>query len=374
MRVTAPRISRVADGIVRVDLEVGDFPLWYEVPDSLALTGGGEFMVAAGLLPAMARGESLELPEGWGIDPVFRANVAKVQHVMLGWQQKLGLRLSRVEVVAAERPVAAAANPGVMSFFSGGVDGSYTALMNRERIGTLVLLRGIDMQLDNHELWEQARAAAARLAGHWNIPLVTVSTNIRFLGYHFGFKWSKQFQGAGLASVAHLVQHAETLIAASHAIDELALGGSHPLLDPLWSSGSVALVHDGAVPRTDKLKALAEEPVVLEVLRVCWHDSGFNCCRCEKCVRTMLTLRLLRKPAPTFPQPLDLGLLDLLRTDRGGRRDYLDELDRLERECGDPEVRARLDRVLRSELLRQGLKSIDAAFGGPIARLRSGRR
>lgn len=370
MKVSAVRLTSLANGARRIDLRVGDFDLWYEVPPELPLSDGGEFAVCVGLLPAMARGETLVLPPSLPIDDTFRHNIDRVQAKLLEWQDALGLRIHRVDIDAARRTVPAPVHEGALSFFSGGVDGSYTALTNRDRIGALILLRGIDMQLNNEELWVAALASGQRLAAHWGIPFAAVATNVRFLGYHYGFKWSRQFQGAGLTSVAHLTPFSEALIAASHDLEEMPVGASHPDLDPLWSSSTVQMVHDGAVRRTDKLRALVKEPAVLEVLRVCWHDSGYNCCRCEKCVRTMVALRLLKAPMPTFPEPLDLSRLSALRTDQGGRIDYLRELDDLERELPDPEIRRALDKLLRVERRQERLRRLDAATGGVLGRLK----
>lgn len=370
MKISSPKVATLTNGTRRIELQVGDFDLWYEVPEELPLSIGGEFAVCAGLLPAMARGETLILPESLPIDEQFRQNIERVQDKMLGWQHVLGMRLRRVRVDAAGRCEPVSVREGTLSFFSGGVDGSYTALLNRDRIASLVLVRGIDMQLTNDRLWRAASAAGRRIAAHWGLPFATVETNVRFLGYHHGLKWSRQFQGGGLTSVAHLTPFRETLIAASHAMEDMPPGASHPEVDPLWSSSSVSIIHDGAVRRTEKLRVLARSPGVMDVLRVCWHDEGYNCCRCEKCIRTMVALRLLGASAPTFPEPLDLERLVTLRTDQGGRIDYLLELVDLEREFPDPEIRAALHKVLRSERRHERLRRFDAATGGVLNRIK----
>jgi hypothetical protein len=128
------------------------------------------------------------------------------------------------------------------------------------------------------------------------------------------------------------------------------------------------VVHEGAIERTRKLAALVRDPVALEVLRVCWHDAGFNCGKCEKCVRTRVALRLLGAPAPTFPGKLDLADLDALRVERGGRLDYLMELLTLEREHPDPAIRRRLEALIRSYHLRAAAKLLNTALGNPLGR------
>lgn len=370
MQISAPRSTETATGARRIEARIGDFDLWYEVPPELPVSSGGEFLACAGLLPAMLRNEPLVLPAAWPLEPEFRDNLDLVQAELLAHQQELGARLHRVQVEAAVRDSHQEVQPGALAFFSGGVDGCYTALTNRDRVSLLMLLRGIDMQLENEELWRAAEASGRVVAASWGLPFVTLATNIRFLGYHHGLKWSRTFQGAGLASIAHLVPHQQVLIAASHAIDRMTGFASNPDLDKLWSSSCTRFEHDGAVRRTTKIAALANDALVLERLRVCWHDSGYNCCRCEKCLRTMIALRLLGAPMPSFPEPLNLGLVGALGTDQGTRIDYIEELDDLEREHPDPEIRRALDGLLAAERRRSRLRKLDSMSGGLLSGIR----
>ncbi len=370
MLIGKPTIERSNESTTRVETQVADFKLWYEVPDGLPMSDGGEFLACAALLPAMHLGETLELPADWPIDPVFRDNLELAQQHILRGQDRLGTRFSRIRIEAATRDTPPATAPGALAFFSGGVDGSYTAFTNRERISMLLLLRGIDMQLENEELWQAAVDGGRAVADSWGLPLLTLSTNVRFLGYHHGLKWSRTFQGAGLASVAHLVPHQEVLIAASHSLDRMMGYASSPEMDRLWSSSASSFEHDGAVPRTIKIAALAGERVVLERLRVCWHDQGYNCCRCEKCIRTMIALRLLGAPMPSFAEKLDLGLVGVMGSDQGGSIDYIEELDALEREHPDPEVRRALDKLLAAERRRTRLRRLDRMTGGMLSAIR----
>lgn len=370
MLIGKPTIERSNESTTRVETQVADFKLWYEVPDGLPMSDGGEFLACAALLPAMHLGETLELPADWPIDPVFRDNLELAQEHILRGQDRLGARFSRIRIEAATRDTPPATAPGALAFFSGGVDGSYTAFTNRERISMLLLLRGIDMQLENEELWQAAVDGGRAVADSWGLPLLTLSTNVRFLGYHHELKWSRTFQGAGLASVAHLVPHQEVLIAASHSLDRMMGYASSPELDRLWSSSASSFEHDGAVPRTIKIAALAGERVVLERLRVCWHDQGYNCCRCEKCIRTMIALRLLGAPMPSFAEKLDLGLVGVMGSDQGGSIDYIEELDALEREHPDPEVRRALDKLLAAERRRTRLRRLDRMTGGMLSAIR----
>ena len=136
------------------------------------------------------------------------------------------------------------------------------------------------------------RSAAAEL----DLPLVVVSTDLR--------TFSDRFAGAGitttelrLAGIATArVALREDVRARDHDLRTPRTTGSHPLLDPLWSSEDVELVHDGCeATRLDKLSLVASEAAARHWLRVCWEnrDGGYNCGRCEKCLRTMVAMDAL---------------------------------------------------------------------------------
>jgi hypothetical protein len=137
-----------------------------------------------------------------------------------------------------------------------------------------------------------------------------VTTNVRELSDPL-VPWDA-YHGSALASVGlALAGRVRTLIVpASLTFANLVPWGSHPLLDPLWSTEEVDIVHDGCeATRLDKLAAIGNDPAARRWLRVCWEVRGgaYNCGHCEKCLRTMVALRALGllDAFTTFP-PLDL--------------------------------------------------------------------
>ena len=88
-------------------------------------------------------------------------------------------------------------------------------------------------------------------------------------------------------------------ISSSHDIPNLVPHGSHPLLDPLYSSIDLRIRHEGiSLSRFDKIKLISDWDTALQYLRVCNVRKGLqpnrmNCCKCEKCVRTMILLLVL---------------------------------------------------------------------------------
>ena len=88
-------------------------------------------------------------------------------------------------------------------------------------------------------------------------------------------------------------------IASSLDIPHLRPHGSHPLLDPNYSSSDLRIRHDGiALSRLEKTRIVAGLDVALRHLRVCniykrYQLGKLNCGKCRKCVQTMLTLLAL---------------------------------------------------------------------------------
>lgn len=82
------------------------------------------------------------------------------------------------------------------------------------------------------------------------------------------------------------------------------------MLDPLWSSELTEIEHDGCeATRVDKAAYVSGYELPMDWLRVCHKnpDSVYNCGRCEKCLRTMITLRIVGalERCKTFPNDLD---------------------------------------------------------------------
>jgi len=135
---------------------------------------------------------------------------------------------------------------------------------------------------------------------------VEVETNLRaFSNQHVHWEL---FHGAALGSVALLLQKTfrRIYVPSTLSYRQLIPWGSHPLVDPLWSTESIELVHDGAeASRFQKMERIASSDAALRWLRVCWRspDDGYNCGRCTKCMRTMAELEGLGvlSRSKTFP-------------------------------------------------------------------------
>jgi hypothetical protein len=275
--------------------------------------------LAAALLPAMATAARLRSQET--ISAALAAAVEKVQTVLAAWYPQL-------THVAVDAPIGQGTTTrhgdGVAAFFSGGVDSYYTALRHRGELDALVFLHGFDLRLERTDVRSRCSRLARAAAEALGLPLVEVETNLRsFSRSHLG--WGT-YHGSALASVALFLagRFSRVYVPGSLSYDSHFPHGSHPLLDPLWTTAEVELVYDGfEANRYEKTALVARSSDALRFLRVCNRGhrapgSGVNCGRCEKCLRTMVALRALGalEACRTFPPRLDLDLIPKVLADR----------------------------------------------------------
>jgi hypothetical protein len=179
--------------------------------------------------------------------------------------------------------------------FSAGVDAFYTLLRSKTPVRHLIYIHGFDIALDDTARMQAFEPRLRRVAAETGTKLTILRTNLRQFPEFCGPRWEHTHGGA-LAAVGHLMrdQIDRFLISSSYPFRDSHPWGSHFDLDPLWSSTQLEVVHFGATHfRSEKLKELAEEPLVQANLHVCWEhrsSSQLNCSRCEKCLRTMLAL------------------------------------------------------------------------------------
>jgi hypothetical protein len=202
--------------------------------------------------------------------------------------------------------------------FTGGVDSFYTALTHQREVDGLVFIHGADIALDRRDLRRRTAERLHEAARALGLELIEVWTDAKPFTRSFG-PWS-QHSGAAFASVGLvLADHIRRLyIPASLSRGDAYPLGSHPELDPLFSTEAVDIVHDGFYQsRHAKVAALMQSDVAMNWLRVCNNraDDGENCGRCEKCLRTMTSLAILGAlgRCATLPSHLDFRMIRSLR-------------------------------------------------------------
>lgn len=292
-------------------------PLFFRFPATIGLDPDnlGDTLAAALLLVAMSKHASLQLPAP--LSPKLHAALDRIQDIYRSWDHTL----SRIEVRAPLRKEVETGSGGTGLFFSGGVDSLYSLLSNQDQdqdITHLLVIHGFDILLGEkkQEVFDRMLSNARRMAEATDKQVVAVQTNIKTMMATFGVPWGQLGHGAALASIAHALRGClgTALVSATTTYDNLYPTGSHPHLDPLWSSEAVAIVHQGCeTSRIDKLRYLRDHDLAMQILRVCWQrvSGEFNCGSCSKCLRTMVALHIagaLRR-CQTLPDDIDLEAL-----------------------------------------------------------------
>ena len=286
--VAVPRLSR-RGGTHRVAATVDGRRMWFESADT-PLVESSEAFGAAFLLAALHAGRPLRLAgracETWasqagGLTDAFRSR----------WYPDA----PRPLLVPGRGAAGGACTPhaGTALCFSGGVDAFHTLLAGGERPDRLVYAAGYDVRLDDRRRLAAVHALVRAVAAEAGSRAVVVRTNIRRHPLLRAIPWARAYAGP-LAAIGHVIRAVGRLRISSDGLTFVHPDvGSRPDTDPLFGSATLAIEHVAAgVSRFDKIRAIAAEPLVQRHLRVCWQNRGgkANCGRCEKCVRTMLSL------------------------------------------------------------------------------------
>jgi hypothetical protein len=305
--------ARVAATVTWEDCDRPTYELHFETDEAFAedLSCNPHAFLMGCIVPAMHYGEERVFVDG-EICPELRVGLITAMSWLRHWYYDPDHPLVRIEA-RTRSDVPTPRTPGRAGFFfSGGIDSFATLRTNRLgfplehpwsiRDGLLVY----GLELDDPEAFQHVLDSLSGVAREAGITLVPVYTNV-YLNYrqedaenHFDF-WTDEFEAAAFSAIAHAFSGRLTVVslASSFDIPHLHPHGSHPLLDPNYSSSDLRIRHDGIVlSRFAKTKLVAEWDVALQDLRVCnqyrqYRAGMLNCGECEKCVRTMLALLAL---------------------------------------------------------------------------------
>jgi hypothetical protein len=214
-------------------------------------------------------------------------------------------------------------------------------------------------------LGEAVARNASFLRGNGKV-LIPVATNYYAFGYRYNLSRNLS-QGGALASVALLLGFPLTFIPSSYTYSQLFPLGSHPLTDPLWGVEGTEIVHDGSeARRVDKVQRIAEDAPALANLRVCFNDANVNCGHCIKCLRTMISLRLLQAGPGPFPALPSNSAIRKLRIAGAIEKSFFqDNLD-LARHSGDQGLRGALQACLKRQERQDLFRDFDSLFLGGL--------
>ncbi|WP_338663656.1 hypothetical protein VQH23_00515 [Pararoseomonas sp. SCSIO 73927] len=313
------------------------------------------YAVLAVLFSAMKSGRTIVVDGP--VSRRFLENIEEFQQVFASWTPE---RYRVVDIVAQKEvdDLPEERKDAAVCAFSGGVDASFTVYRHlfkrpgkfHQNLRTAVLVHGWDIAVEQSEAFKRATDASRRMLDGTGIGIATMRTNGRKLLP----RWSQNF-GAGLGSILHQFagNHDCGLIGSDEPYSDLVLPlGSNPISNPLMSSGSFRILTDGCrCTRSEKIAHIADWQRATDNIRVCWEGptTGANCCKCEKCIRTIMNFRALGVSRPgAFPadvrdeqirgmralSPVQLTFMtDILRTARknGVQGTWVGEVEELVR-------------------------------------------
>jgi hypothetical protein len=198
------------------------------------------------------------------------------------------------------------------AFFSGGVDAWTTLMRHIDEKPVLLTIWGADIKWEDEKSWQNVNEANKKTASDFDLPYSVIRSNFRrvikegelsMFVKDSGDAWWHGFQH-GIALIAHAAPLAylyglKSLYIASSYPETMAgmyTCASDPTIDNFVNFCGCKTIHDGReYDRLDKVRYLMsqkDEYTSKMQLRVCWqaNSSGKNCCKCEKCYRTILEL------------------------------------------------------------------------------------
>jgi hypothetical protein len=298
---------RVAATVIWEDNDRPGQEIYYEIDQAFAhdLTCDPHAFLVGCILPAMRNGEE-RIALDARICPELRNGLLTVMGLLRTWYGPPRKPI-RIEARSEVRYPQLGREEHAGSFLSGGLDSLATLRANRldfpldhpRSIKDCLLVHGFDIggrqgSGPEPDTFERAVRSLSALAEDAKVTLVPVSTNLRHLDDDDSFSLH-EFQSAILTSVAHTLSGRLTwiYIASSHGLPRQPPWGSHPMLDPNYSSSDLQVRYDGLrFSRLEKAELIGNWDAALQNIRVCAKNVPglLNCGRCEKCVRTMLSL------------------------------------------------------------------------------------
>lgn len=356
-----------------------------EFGDDLCINPNAWLLACA--LPAMRYGENriaIDAP----ISPEIKNGLINSMKCLINWHGK-GRKVIPIEAPLETEVLYANKEPRAGALFSGGIDALAMVRDNHlnfapdhpRHIKDGILVYGV-LQGENEydPSFQNVVNAVSTMAEDAGLNLIQVYTNayahFRDLDSDFSF-WRYEYHGSFLASIAHAFAPRLSVasIASTYDFANLEPWGSHPLLDPLYSSTSLQIRHENAaLSRLEKTQLVGEWDVALKNLRVCnekesYSQGNYNCGKCEKCVRTMtafLALDLLDSIA-TFKEH-DVSKEKLVNTcylsDSYEENCYRELIEPLQR-IGRHDLVEGIEQIIRryhEQDLKGTIKRLDRAF------------
>ncbi|WP_019028734.1 hypothetical protein [Colwellia piezophila] len=369
MKRTSVLISNLmkasVEGQQRISAEVDGELLWFDFPNHIEVEARGELFIAASLLEAMISNLPIKLDDNIPVSPTLLQSLDELQDIYICWNSDL----SKVEVQVSNIQAPINLSQGVGSFYSGGVDSSYTFCKHQEEITHLITLAGFDT-ISKQDQWSNLVEKKQTFANEFNIDSIIINNNLR--QFSNSRKISFLFQhGLTLAGIGISLGFEKVYIPSSFTYTDMFPWGSHPCTDPLWSIENRRLVHDGAeVSRSDKIVFISSNQFVLDNIQVCWNNIAHNCDTCSKCLRTRAALHIYQLTSKSLQHLSDINELKSLTLTSQAVLPFIQDLSCHAREKNLPELSKVFSVMIRKYLLKYHFEGfVKALFGNGLKKL-----
>lgn len=243
------------------------------------------------------------------------------------WFAKMYPAQDFVNSVKAERVVSnVIKGQETLMLYSGGMDAATTLARNFNKLITLILVRGADVDVNDNVQWTQLSNHVASQALTKNRRVLVVTTNARkfynnYVDARLLMGWWGRVQHGGsllgtLAPLNYVLNAPINIISSSYDIP-MAWGSTKNADETLrWAQASC--IHDASeISRQDKAAYLVNwrKTTGIDIkLRVCYSEvkRQGNCGRCEKCYRTIMNLVLSGADPRDYGLPFDAYTYDNL--------------------------------------------------------------
>jgi hypothetical protein len=313
--------GRRVDGVIQVCDE--RYPIYF-VTQEAQLEPNIEAFLALALLPAMKRRIRVIDAEGI-ISQRFINGTERIQQVFESWKPNYGhVEICNVQV----QPRVRNKSGKVGVFFSGGLDSYYSFLTHLEEISAFIHLAGFDVPLHEKSMRNRVAENCRSIGQQFGKHAIILETNARQFIESF-VTWSYSHGSViGSAGLLFMPEFERLYIAGTGGgpADRDPFG-SHPDLDPNWSTETLEFVHEMEANKIEKSHLIGQYEVALKTLRVClrFPEQGLNCGQCEKCLRSQVYLQVAgaAERCTAFPTPLDLKALGQLKVSHDKQKNLL---------------------------------------------------
>lgn len=328
MKISDLRLEPTPGGrrvTARVEWEDSERPaldVFFETEAACAgdLAPSPDAFLTACFLPASRHGERRVALRG-PVCPRLAESARTAAKIFASWGKRRGIPV--IEPEEGFRPPRPRSPRRSALFLTGGVDSTHMLRRNRadfpadhaDSFRDALAVFGIYApgQIDwrnPFSAYTRVRETLRELASASECEFVPVVTNVTALDPEVAFIAEESLSSA-LISAANLFSSrwSEISLASGRDASILSPLGTHPLIDPRFSSAAMEVRHVGIEwSRRERLEQLCAEPGGVSRLVVCMAGPPpptLNCGKCEKCLRTMTALAGLGRLAEAreFPRP-----------------------------------------------------------------------